>query len=291
MSEHTGDNLDEDPIAGASIGALAIRALLRRLGYANSKHSGVLCELTGLSKPQIGRRLNGKSQWVLDDFAQVCSKLGADYIEVLEAVTEHAFLSATFKVGTETFPCFIRLGSEVGSGKAPRLTAVEEDRGWVVSQGHCSSFSHAVERLVLNLEDQPPRPKIAVFDDNVDACDSLCDTLAIHGLDTVGFYSLADFEHAWKTSRFDGFVIDWLIPGGDTGSALSTLRDLHPDAPIAVLTGMDTRSQGNAANLAKAIAETGAVYFAKPVPTAILAAALRSSASEPRASRQRQDRS
>ena len=285
MDEYSDTAPDEEPLAGVSIGAVAIRALLRRLGHPNSKHSGVLRELTGLSKPQIGRRLNGKSHWVLDDFVEVCSKLGADYIEVLEAVAEPTLINATFKIGTEAFPCLMRLGPEVVSGETPRLSAVNESIGWVVSRGPIDGPAYSVQRLVFNLEDEAPRPIVAVFDDNVDACDALCDMLAIHGLDAAAFYSVADFEQSWRTRTFDGFVIDWLIPGGDAGEALSRLRSSYPNVPIAVLTGMDTRGPGTASTLANAIAKTGAVYFAKPVTTAILVAALRPAATEHLAAR------
>ena len=276
---------NDEPLTGVSIGAIAIRALLRELGHSNSKHSGVLCELTGLSKPQIGRRLNGTSQWVIDDFVQVCSKLGANYIEVLEATAEPALQNATLKIGAKNFPCLIRLGSEIVGGELPRLNAVREDSGWVVSDRQPNAAAYNVARLVLNLEGDSPRPKIAVFDDNADACDSLCDTLSIHGFDAVGYYSLTDFEQGSRTGEFDGFVIDWLIPGGDASDTLGMLRRSFPDVPIAVLTGMDTRGPGNARGLADAIAKTGAVYFAKPVPTAILVAAIRPSATAHLASR------
>jgi hypothetical protein len=257
-----------------NVGAVAVRNVLTRLGYPASKHVAVVCALTGLSKPQAGRRVNGKSQWSIDDFAAFCTKLGVDFVEALEVANEQQLLEATLKIGPSSLPCRIRISS--GSVLGSEYYATNIDGGWVVLRGQPTADSSAVTRLVIDLKESASMPVIAVFDDSTEACDSMCDILQMHGFQGRPYYEFESLiQDVRAGAEFDGFVLDWLVADGHVGKELELLSRQFPSVPIVVLTGMDPGAGNGTSDLASVVSRTGAIYFSKPAVTSILVAALK----------------
>jgi ActR/RegA family two-component response regulator len=205
----------------------------------------------------------------------LCKKLDVDYVEALELAVEPPLLKATFKSGQDSLPCRIRIGELVERPLSTDVLATKTNVGWVVSKGIKAEKAYSVSKLVIDVKGQEPGPKIAVFDDSQDACDSMCDALEVHGFQVQPYYALENLMRDTNSgASFDGMVIDWLVGAGHVGKELEILSRRFPTVPIIVLTGLDPHGAGGAADLASVVARTGAIYFAKPAVTSILVAAL-----------------
>jgi CheY-like chemotaxis protein len=99
-------------------------------------------------------------------------------------------------------------------------------------------------------------PSVLVVDDDATLCLALK-----HGLTSEGFRvrvatTATEAYHEVGETCFDIILLDWILPGGDSGyRACRRLRYLHPSGEIVVLTGLgDVRDQ-------RAALDAGAIAF------------------------------
>ena len=109
--------------------------------------------------------------------------------------------------------------------------------------------------------------RVAVLDDDEDVVAAIATVLRIQGLQAQEFTGLAELEAATRATRFDAYVLDWLL--GDV-TALEIVRILRADSvnenvPIFLLSGnLAVGGVPTDPELAAAIARHRLFYRAKP---------------------------
>lgn len=115
---------------------------------------------------------------------------------------------------------------------------------------------------------------VAVLDDDADVVDAISTALRLRGLEVRGFIDPVELAAAARDTRFDAYVLDWLL--GDV-TALDIVIELRRDAahqhtPIFLLSG--NLALGGVPTdpvLAQAITAHRLFYRAKPYSTRQLA--------------------
>jgi response regulator RpfG family c-di-GMP phosphodiesterase len=99
------------------------------------------------------------------------------------------------------------------------------------------------------------RLSILVVDDDLGLCFALQSGLATKGFTVRVAATASEAYLVAGDACFDVILLDWLLPGGDSGSiSCRRLRYLHPCGPIVVLTGLSDRRDHRAAREAGAAA-------------------------------------
>ena len=264
------------------LGEQGMRLLLVQLGYPKHKHVGVIEQLTGLSRGAATRKLTGLSPWDINEYASNCEKLGANFFDVLAAVEAETLTPATLIAGDEKLPCLIRLGQPAKQGDTCHFVATQKQLNWYVER--MSQFLPPGARIVEKLTFPAQHPTqgehvktVAVLDDDQDVCDTLCDGLTLDGFKAVPFYDLKSFLTSLETSRYDAFVMDWMLSSGTAEDALMAIRERHLHEPIALLTGKAADLGVQIARLTASLTKYDARYFTKPTPIPVITEALRRS--------------
>lgn len=271
-------NDDASETLGLPLAARAIRKLLWSMGYAKHKQAKFIVETTGLSYPQANRKLQGASGWDIDEFELLCRHLGRSIVDVLDAAMEppHSVLATLIK-GSERLPCTVQLGEPIVDKSTTDYVAGQRNGAWHV--GTRAEVGEVGLRQALRIVLQPLESalpvRVAVLDDDRDACDSLCELLEASGFNATPFYALNALVSALPDQIFDAFVLDWVVPGGTVLPGLMRIREVNEHAPIAILTGKLDSGEADAHGIAGALGAYRADYFSKPSPVAIIAAALK----------------
>jgi CheY-like chemotaxis protein len=263
-----------------SIGEAAMRLRLEELGYPRHKQVGVIESVTGLTRVAASRRLSGETAWDINEYADNCEKLGSNIFDVLGNLENQTMKRAELVLGEAKLPCMVKLGVKIKKGEKHRLVAIEKHLNWIVQEQERDNDKdeYVVEKINLILIDKPnvtTLQRVAVFDDDEDACDTLCDGLDAEGFLTKAYYSLDEYSAAIRSNAYDAFVLDWLTPSGTTEAALKEIRRHQPDATIALLTGKINDTTVQMDRLTSCLTKYDAKYFAKPTPIVLIAEALR----------------
>ena len=109
--------------------------------------------------------------------------------------------------------------------------------------------------------------QVAVLDDDEDVVAAIATVLRMQGVQVQEFTGVVEFEGATRGTRFDAYVLDWLL--GDV-TALEIVRSLRADpvnenVPIFLLSGnLALGGVPTDPELAAAIARHRLFYRAKP---------------------------
>lgn len=269
-----GAQADVDQLG--SIGTEYLLALFDRHGVARHKRAAEVQAALGLSYNSAHRRLNTPHEWTLEDLAKVAKRLGESLSDLFDAKRQEEGISAVLVHGLESTPCTVWLAKAGESTIDSPLVAVQEQERWVVRLGReiaAGTPARAVSCLRFLSE---PRRKIAVLDDDRAVAEQSCAYLAASGFEATAFNNLRSLSEALSSTQvFDGFIIDWLVGKDDARSILAEIRNLHPHAAIALLSGKVDDGLADAADVADASATFQAPYFQKPAKMPMIVAMLK----------------
>ncbi|MFM9428028.1 CheY-like chemotaxis protein [Variovorax sp. GrIS 2.14] len=259
-----------------------VRALLERHDLPKHRHASFVGEFFNLSRAASHQRVNKSSAWTLDDFQKLANHFGESLAQVLGA-TSSTGIEATLNVGGLAVPCRIWLeddseasgfavaGIDDADSHSPRvrgsLVAMEEGGVYVVVPATAASGLKArgIARLEIDQSETPAR-RVAVFDDERDVANSVCEMLRAAGIDAKAFYSAADFEDAISKNEFDGYVADWLLPGGATAVPfLVAVRGLPDHRALVILSGKTRNGMADPSEVGQATIRFKAQMVEKPV--------------------------
>lgn len=102
-------------------------------------------------------------------------------------------------------------------------------------------------------------PQILIVDDDPATATMLSRSLARHGFRVDAVSAASEALERAKQTRYDGAVLDLVMPGQDGAALANTLRGKDPDLPVALLTGYAHSP------LLTAVQGPGIAVFTKPV--------------------------
>ncbi|MBK7457950.1 MAG: response regulator [Betaproteobacteria bacterium] len=121
--------------------------------------------------------------------------------------------------------------------------------------------AHEIKRLIF--EAAPPR-RVAIVDDDDDLAASIVQFLREKGLDAISYRTGEHLLAALETSRFDGFILDWMLGEGNIRDLLPAVRTRSPGAPIIILTGQIKAGGAQEDELESTLAAYRAQLYEKP---------------------------
>ncbi|MCW7539896.1 helix-turn-helix domain-containing protein [Aquabacterium sp. A7-Y] len=285
------DTSDEGPAARTAgelhdeareVGRL-VAALLSRHGVPERSHASRVAEVLGLNDATARKKLRGAVGWRLLEV----QTLAAHFDEGLHTVFAEAVrppvpaapaaAPATFLLGGRQLACMARIGAPLGYRAAAAIAAVQTHTGWWlgVPRELPDGPRHAVLQVELAPTEAETQPRIAVLDDDALLADTVADFFLAAGYACEAFYTSRALVQACSERRYDGFVVDWLLGGGETAQQVCReIRQAHPTAPLLLLTGQLRDGTANESELAATMRQHDVLLFEKPVYPRVLAAAI-----------------
>ncbi|RQY11640.1 response regulator [Burkholderia stagnalis] len=262
-----------------------VRNLFERKGIPKRRHAATISKYLNLSPSQAHRKMKGESPWTLAQIREIASTFDVAPAELFQEVDDAQNLSnhgqhAVLVIGHEELPCMAQISGEVASETPSALfVALKVHERWFVyrvGQAPTAEKQYHVEKIEIDGRcPTSSKPAIAILDDNASAADELARSLQKRNFSTVPFYSIDSMLAAMETTRFDGFILDWMLEGETAQRPIEIIRDKYNlEAPIIILTGY----MGHARH-ATAIAEMMTVHkitgpYEKPARAPVIAAAL-----------------
>ncbi|WP_371436627.1 helix-turn-helix domain-containing protein [Polaromonas sp.] len=231
---------DEAPSQAAQL----VRALLERHGLPKHRHASFVGEFFNLSRAAAHQRVTKSSAWTLDDFQALANRFGETLAQVLGASsTSDSGHAATLRVGGMEMGCRIWLAEDGDPSPPGKLVAMENAGVYVVVPAVAAVGQELLRVKRLEIDDEAtPAPRVAVFDDERDVANSVCGMLRASGIDAVPYYAAETLLADIPQGLFDGYVVDWMLPGNKTSVALlAAVRGL-PEHRAAVLLSGKTRN-------------------------------------------------
>ena len=259
--------------AEASLALTYVRSVFERHGVPKYRQSAALATAFGLSYSQAHRRLNGTSPWSLEDLVQLASLFGETLADVVAAHDRTSAINAVLRTGSETINCRIWIGEAVSTPKSGAVFAVKAKTGWVVAtiEDAFAGDAYAITRLEAHPASDRQR-RVAVLDDDVDLTDSIVSNFESLGFSARPFYNAADLLAA--ATRFDCFVLDWVVGEATVLDVVRSLRTAHATCPIVILTAQVATGVIDETDIAVAMQRYDLLFCEKPVRAPILAAML-----------------
>ena len=266
-----------------------VRALLERHGLPKHRHASFVGEFFNLSRAAAHQRVNKSSAWTLDDFQKLGNHFGETLTQVVGAVPSPG-LPARLNLDGVPVDCRIWLddskdaGTETEALDAESLPAlvrgplVAMDEGGVYVVVPAAAASGLKVRGITRLEISPDKTsvrRVAVFDDAPDVAKTVCEMLGAAGIDSKAFSSAASFLAVIARDEFDGYVTDWLLPGGDTAvHFLAAVRALPEHRALVLLSGALRNGMADPREVAAATLRFAVQLVEKPVLPPQLVSAL-----------------
>jgi hypothetical protein len=274
--QHSQDNL---------LVANCVAQLMERHQIPRQKHAGTLAKTLGLSFAQANRKMRGLSNWTFIELKQIANAFDEPITVLVDAPTSdrQPGTSALLDVGSKLLPCVVWLGGEVPAGRSPEYVAVHMSGVWRIYSPESAPIGirHVVE--LIEIRPRPPEtahPAVAVVDDDggrdangLKTADTICLYLNEKGFDATPYYDASSFRRALRHTRFDAFVIDWLLGTETAEAAISEIRQTgNPKAPVFILTGQLEAGNVNESEIARVITAFDVNVLEKPARLPLLAA-------------------
>ena len=112
--------------------------------------------------------------------------------------------------------------------------------------------------------ERPPTRRVLIVDDDLENAQVMAEVLGEEGYYVRVAHDGRTALWMWKSERFDTALVDVIMPDMSGWDLAAKLRDEHPGASIAIVTGTDVRVQNR-----EALSKVDAV-FRKPVDVAAL---------------------
>ena len=212
--------------------------MLDRHGVPERQRLKTLETAVEMSYQQVRRRMTGESPWGVDEVKRLASHFGEPLLGLLATLVGDVGQRATLHLAGMAVPCMIWLGALAPTkSRAGPLVAVagESAESWsVVSTAEAGERpAYEIKRLIL--EAAPPR-RVAIIDDDPTLAAGIVKFLCEKGLQAISYRTGASLLVALETSRFDGFVLDWMAGAANIVDILPAVRARSPGAPIIILT-------------------------------------------------------
>ena len=247
----------------------AILAVLDRHGVPERQRLTTLEAAAEMSYQQVRRRMAGESPWNVDEIQRLASHFREPLFGLLATLVDDVGQRATLHLGGVALPCAIWLGplappkSRIGPLVAVVTAAGESTDHWNVVPLADAGERQAYEIKRLIFEAAPPR-RVAIVDDDDELAASIVQFLREKGLDAVSYRTGENLLAALETSRFDGFIIDWMLGEGDIRDLLPAVRARNPAAPIIILTSPIKAVGAHEEELESMLATYRAQLYEKP---------------------------
>jgi hypothetical protein len=244
----------------------AILAVLDRHAVPERQRLATLQAAAEMSYQQVRRRMTGESPWNVDEIKQLASHFGEPLFGLLATLVDDVGQPATLHLGGVALPCSIWLG-QIAPPKSrigPLVAVAGEsvDHWNVVPLAEAGERqAHEIKRLIF--EAAPPR-RVAVVDSDLDLAASIVQFLREKGLDAIAYRTAENLLTALETSRFDGFILDWMLKDGSIRNLLPAVRSRSPGAPIIILTNPVRAAGVQDEELESALAAYRAQLYEKP---------------------------
>ena len=259
-----------DPDSGADDRKLliskAIQAVLDRHGVPERQRLNTLEAAAEMSYQQVRRRMTGETPWNVDEIKRLASHFGEPLFKLLGTLVDDAGQQATLLLGGISLPCSIWIGPPAPpKARIGPLVAIASETGdhWTAVPVAEAGARKAYEIKRLIFESAPPR-RVAIVDDDDDLAASIVQFLREKGLDAISYRTGEHLRAALDTSRFDGFILDWMLGEGNVRELLPEVRARNPNAPIIILTGEFEAGGAQEDELAATISAYRAQLYEKP---------------------------
>ena len=244
----------------------AILAVLDRHAVPERQRLITLQAAVELSYQQVRRRMTGESPWNVDEIKRLASHFGEPLFGLLATLVDDVGHRAVLHVGGVALPCSIWLGPLA----PPRtrnggLVAVagQSPEHWIAMPAAEAGEREAYEIRRLIFEGAPPR-RVAIVVDDENLAASIVQFLREKGLDAISYKTGESLLAAMESSRFDGFILDWMLGEGSIRDLLSAVRAKHPNVPVIILTDQVKAGDAQEKELESALAAYRAQLYEKP---------------------------
>ena len=243
----------------------AIQAVLDRHGVPERQRLNTLEAAAEMSYQQVRRRMTGETPWNVDEIKRLASHFGEPLFKLLGTLVDDVGQQATLLLGGISLPCSIWIGPlSPPKARIGPLVAIHSEAGdhWTAVPLADAGDRKAYEIKRLIFESAPPR-RVAIVDDDDDLAASIVQFLREKGLDAISYRTGEHLRAALDTSRFDGFILDWMLGEGNVRELLPELRARNPNAPVIILTGQ-LEAGAEEDDLASTISAYRAQLYEKP---------------------------
>lgn len=202
-----------------------------------------LAAILGCSKSNAYKKLSGDIEFFGSQIELIEKHFNTKLLSSADK-GEETLITGVLRIGQKQLPCKIELGDALEDGAVlPQFVATLQGGVWVVIEaadalGVARALRVQAVSLVLDTPLHSPKRAVAILDDNRDSADSACLFLEQSGLSATKYYDIPSIFAAMRTTKFDGFVLDWQI-GNDTSEVLiqEIRRTMGITVPIILLTG------------------------------------------------------
>jgi ActR/RegA family two-component response regulator len=260
-----------------------IEQLLERHGVAKRERLQLIADHLGLAYQQVRRRMLGNVDWSLDDIQRLGERFGETLDQVVSGqsaanATSSGGGPAMLVIGDLKIPCVASIGLPLSPGQHADLVAVQLPGGEINIQP-MSDVRDAVALQVLGVSVKPElhystRRRVAVLDDDQKLAANTVAYMQSGGLDAMAFHTVAGLISAIASTRFDGYVIDWLVSEESALNLIVELRRTDPNCAIVVLTGQLAPGNVNESELIRLASTYRLSYFEKPTRTSSIMSTL-----------------
>ncbi len=236
---HLHADLDDDEDDRVS---QRVRELLSKRGVAIHKQGSELSTFLGVARSTIHRKFKSGG-WSAAELRAIAEQWRGRVEDLLgdshEAAAQGGEVLAKVFINGMPTSAYLTLGPVLELGDGCDLVAVNPNGEWAVYVGGTEPTDtprYSIRKLSFSAL---PRLKIALLEDDKLAADALAeDLMELGGVVVHKFYRSEELLSALAQRRYDAYVIDWLLGGGETAEAtILTLREQQKTAPIVVTTG------------------------------------------------------
>lgn len=222
-----------------------ISLLMRRHDVDERSQAALIARIIGASPLQVRRRLAGTSgNWLFEEILALASHFGESISAMLTfggVDQKPKGVRGVLEINGAQLKCQAWLGPPVDRNWT-RLCAMQlEDSSWQVgTQSYLhrlrsSATYYAVDRLEY-IDDSISSVRVAIIDDDSTLAFSLQDYLEQLGYQAKAFTT--EESVLPEAMSFHAFIVDYALANKRTSLTLvRQIRQLHPDAPILLLTG------------------------------------------------------
>lgn len=259
MDQDSGSSEPRLPISKA------ILAVLDRHAVPERQRLATLQAAVEMSYQQVRRRMTGESPWNVDEIKRLASHFGEPLFGLLATLVDDVGHQATLHLGGVALPCSIWLGPQAPPktriGPLVAVAGESADHWNVVPLAEAGERqAHEIKRLIFEAAPPGAWPSLTTTTTWQPASSSSC----ARRLDAISYRTGENLLAALETSRFDGFILDWMLGEGNIRDLLPAVRTRSPGAPIIILTGQIKAGGAQEDELESTLAAYRAQLYEKP---------------------------